>query len=221
MPEGNGNGTDNQKLSNEFVWTLQRSRVLFRYWTMPLLVDAKTPSGAQQDGVSARAFALLLIVALTFAVRGEPTGDKTASFTALAAALGAALSFGLNFLAKNTGLKVREPALIGAYASTILVMLGYLLIISFFTGVNWFEIFVDYVGGHVIAAVILSVGSVYILLVIKALFWDKNKISLASAAVGLGITIGSGIIVYVISYVSNDVFKKLIEIVCGFGACHA
>src|SRR5260370_39908719 len=109
------------KLFDDIVWALKRSRLLFNYWTMPLLANTK-PS---EDIVSVRAFALVAIVALTFAVRGDPLGG-TVSYTVLASAVAGALLFGLNFLVKNYKGNRPGPALVFAYAFTNVVFLGFL-----------------------------------------------------------------------------------------------
>jgi len=212
MPDDPKPGEDKQQFFDEIVWAIQRSRILFNYWTMPLLAVAK-PS---EDIVSVRAFALVLIVALTFAVRGDPLGG-TVSYTVLASAVAVALSFGLAVLSKATKLNVREPVLVSAYASTILVMLGFLVMRSF-DDLNWYTDISDWIG-DVPTAAFLSAAVIYVMLVLKAVFWDRNKLSLAAAGKGLGITIGSGIIVVVIYFISNDLFNKVTHfITCTFGS---
>jgi hypothetical protein len=202
------------KLFDEIVWTVKRSRLLFNYWTMPLLADTKPPGS--EDVVSVRAFALVVIVFLTFAVRGDPLGG-TVSYTVLASAVAAALSFGLNLLSKTTQVTVREPALVSAYASTILVMLGFLVMRSF-EGMNWYSWFTDWIG-NIATSAGLSVALIYVLLVLKAKFWDKNKLSRGAAIQGLGITIGSGVIVAIIYFISKDGFNRVIDFVCTFSTC--
>jgi hypothetical protein len=207
-------GGGKQQSFDEIVWTVKRSKLLFDYWTMPLLADARQPGS--EDVVGARAFALVVIVALTFAVRGEPLGGKI-SYTVLASALAAALSFGLNLLSKTTQVNVREPALVSAYSSTILVMLGFLAIRPL-QGINWYSNLTEVIG-PVFTPVCLSVALVYILLVLKARFWDRNSLTAGSAVQGLGITIGSGAIVFIIYNLSNDWFTKATNFVCGFSKC--
>jgi hypothetical protein len=204
-------GEGKQQFFDEIVWAVQRSRLLFDYWTMPLLADTK-PSGSE-DIVSTRAFALLVIVALTFAVRGEPLGG-TISYSVLASAVAAALSFGLNALSKITKVTVREPALVSAYASTILVMLGFLVMRSL-EGLNWYDFLSDYIG-TVPTAACLSAATIYVMLVLKAVFWDKNKLSFLAARQGLEITVGSGVIVVVVYFISNDGFDRVIRLFCMF-----
>jgi hypothetical protein len=202
------------KFFDEIVWTIKRARLLFNYWTMPLLADTKPPGS--EDVISVRAFALVVIVALTFAVRGDPLGG-TVPYTVLASAVAAALSFGLNLLSRTTQVTVREPALVSAYASTILVMLGFLVMRSF-EGINWYSWFTDWIG-NIPTAVCLSVALVYFLLVMKAKLWDKNKVSIGAAVQGLGITIGSGVIVTITYFISKDGFDRVLGFVCTFSAC--
>ena len=219
MDDG-ANEQANQKVADELVWTVQRARLLFNYWTMPLLMNMKAVSTSGSDTASVRGFALLLIVALTFAVRGDMAGSKV-SFAVLAAAVAALLSIGLSFISRAMNVTVREPALISAYASTILVMLGFLFVRAFFTGFNWYEGNLVEIFGPVLAAVVASVAIVYGLLGLKAIFWDKNKVTFLSALIGFGITIGSGSIVCIIAYISNDGFQFLIEMLCRIYPCRA
>jgi hypothetical protein len=208
-------GGGKQQSFDEIVWTVKRSKLLFDYWTIPLLADTTKQPGSE-DVVGARAFALVVIVALTFAVRGEPLGG-TVSYTVLASALAAALSVGLNLLSKTTQVNVREPALVSAYSSTILVMLGFLAIKPL-QGINWYSNLTESFG-DVLTPVCLSVVFVYVLLVLKAKLWDRNTLSGAAALQGLVVTIGSGVIVYVIYNMSNEWFTKATNFVCTFGAC--
>ena len=152
---------------------------------------------------------LLIIVALTFAVRGD-VGSKI-PFTVLAAAVAAALSIVLNLLAKTMNVTIREPALISAYTSTILVMLCFIFVRAFFFGTNWYE---DWLGNWLdepFAAASLSVVVVYMLLTFKAILWDKHKVSSSSAAVGFGTVVGSGIIVCIVYILSNRAFELVID----------
>ena len=128
MPDEQQPGTGNQ-LADEIIWAVQRLRLLLRYWTMPLLVGT-VPGTSREDTISARAFALLLIVTLTFAIRGD-ISDKSVSFTALAAALAVVLSLALHLLATTMNVTIREPAIISAYTSTILIMVGFLFVRAF------------------------------------------------------------------------------------------
>jgi hypothetical protein len=202
-------GEDQPGLFDEVVWTAKRFQLLLNYWTMPVLANAK-PSESQ-DVVSVRAFALVVIVALTFAVRGDPLGGKV-SYTVLASAVAAALSIGLNLLAKTTRVAVRQPVLVSAYASTILVMLAFLLARTL-DGINWYNLLTDWIG-YIPAAVCLSVVAVYVALVLKAALWDRNKLSLSAAVQGLAITIGSGLIVTVIYFISGPEFDRLMSLLC-------
>src|SRR5712691_1645479 len=201
------------KLFDDIVWTLKRSRLLFNYWTMPLLANTK-PS---EDIVSVRAFALVAIVALTFAVRGDPLGG-TVSYTVLASAVAAAFSFGLNLLSKTTKVNVREPALVSAYASTILVMLGFLAIRPL-ESLDWYRRWFSDWTGNIAADICLSVAVVFVLLALKAALWDRNKLSIGAAVQGFGITIGSGAIVAIIYLISKDGFDSATKFVCTFKSC--
>jgi hypothetical protein len=213
MPGKDPDGEKGGHLAEEIVWTLRRSRVLWHYWTMPLLPPATQSGLAAHETVSARAFALLLIALLTFAVRGDLPGAKV-PFTSLAAGLATVLSLILNLLSRAAQVKVREPALISAYASTIFVMFGYLFVKAFFDGANWYQDWLaDYLG-PVWAAAISSVVIVYLALWLKAILWDKHAVSARSAGVGLGITVGSGLIVVIIAYLSKDAFDAIIKFIC-------
>lgn len=216
MTKESPSSSDKAQMSNEIVWTLQRTLLLFRYWSMPVSSPASS-SGTSEEAVSVRAFALLLIVTLTFAIRGD--ADVKVSFTALVGALAALLSFGLSVLSRSARVDVREAVLISAYASIVLVMVGFLFSRSVFTGVNWYEAFLAHSFGHIVASVIVSVLLVYTILFLKALFWDKSKVSPRAAAEGLAITVGSGVIVGVIAYLNSESFNSFLKYVCGFSSC--
>jgi hypothetical protein len=217
VPDEKQPGTEGQQLTDEIVWAVQRLRLLLRYWTMPLLVGT-APGTSREETISARAFALLVIVTLTFAIRGD-ISDKNVSFTALAAAVAVALSFALHILATTMKVTVREPAIISAYASTILVMVGFLFVKATCVDANWFNDYLaDYVG-QIVASAIVSVVVIYVLLVLKALLWDKNHVSAGSAAIGLMTTIASGTIVCIVYYLSNDQFNAVKKFLCLFGSC--
>ena len=216
MPDEQQPGTGNQ-LADEIIWAVQRLRLLLRYWTMPLLVGT-VPGTSREDTISARAFALLLIVTLTFAIRGD-ISDKSVSFTALAAALAVVLSLALHLLATTMNVTIREPAIISAYTSTILIMVGFLFVRAFFVYQNWFNDYLaDYVG-QITASAIVSAAVIYVALVLKAALWDKNKLSWGSAAIGLGTTIASGAIVLIVYSLSKTQFDLIEKFLCLFGSC--
>lgn len=218
VPKPRSQGSANQHLFDEIVWGFDRARILFRYWTMPLLTDAAHPDGTQKDTVSARAFAVLLIVWLTFAVRGDLANTKV-SITVLAAAAAAALSFCLNLLSRTINVTVREPVLISAYASTILVMLGFPLVRATLDDTNLYSEYLSDRLGSPVAAIVTSVVVVYVLLCLKAFALDKNRPTLGSALIGLLTTLGSGCIVAIVYRLSPDQFKSVIDFVCRFGVC--
>jgi hypothetical protein len=210
-------GAGNNNWANEVRWALKRLQVIFRYWTMP--PDALSLRGmSPEDGVSARALALIVIVALTFAIRGE--ADSTANgamFTLLAGGLAAAISVAMNHVSSVLGSTNRDHLLISTYASTILVMLIVLACQTFLIDVNWYLDFEDLVGTilgdkrFVAAPAILAVVVTYVVLLVKARFWDGNAIDLRSALWAFAIVASSGVLVFFIAFVSNDVFRWIIS----------
>jgi len=73
----------------------------------------------------------------------------------------------------------------------------------------------DYIG-DIPTASCLSVAAIYVILVLKAVFWVRNKLSLFAVTQGLGITIGSGLIVVAIYFISNDGFDRATRFFCVF-----
>src|ERR1041384_8070852 len=135
---------ENAKLENEIWWTLRRLEILLQSWTTP--VNASTVNTfTHDDGVSARAFALILIVALAFAVRGESQATAGATFTVLAGGLAVIMSFLLNLFGRTFRVTVSERMILSAYMSTILVMILFFLLEIFSRG-NWLGDLVENVG---------------------------------------------------------------------------
>ena len=100
----------------------------------------RIPEEFDEDRVSARALALLIIVALIFAIRGDdPSSVGKVSFTAIAAGIGALLSLGLNIASKYWNMNIRDQILISAYGSTICVMLLFLFFSDLLFNSNWYR----------------------------------------------------------------------------------
>jgi hypothetical protein len=209
-------GEESGTIQNEIVWVLHRGVVLFRCWTMPL----NAPSFRRistDDRASARAFALFLIVALTFAVRADVSNATQAQYTALASALAVVLSIGLRTLSQSFHVRVREPLLISAYTSTIIVLFLYLFNEAFLKGRPLYESIrefgTDVLGDPLgtLGPMVVAVVSTYCLLVLKVVLWDRNTIGWRVAAHGALVVIGSGAIGWIITLVSNPVFDWIVS----------
>jgi hypothetical protein len=192
---------------NEFIWVLRRFLLLLRYWTTPLDTAVRIPA---EDQSSVRAFALFLIVALTFAIRADPSGGNYAAVTAMAAGVAAFLSAVLNTVSDQFKLRIREQVIISAYASTISVMFLYIFVDNYFSGIFWYEALNDQFGKSVVT-VFLAVVISYSLLVAKAFLIERHKFTVAGVVHGACLVIGSGLIVVCISRLSTPTFKLIIQ----------
>jgi hypothetical protein len=204
-----------EKLETEIGWYLRRIVVLFRGWTTPLNSPAVN-TFTKDDGVSARAFALLLIVALVFAIRGEPSsgaaaGDtvKGVTLTGLAAGLAVLLSVLLNLASKGLGVTVGERVILSAYASTILVMFGYVVLVTVGPNYDTYLLWQDYLG-PVLLPVLLASVCIFLLLLLKSTLLDKERIGTVALLHGLLLTIGSGMIVWLVARMSGTTFAALL-----------
>jgi hypothetical protein len=200
-----------RSLSDEISWTLKRCSILFRYWTMPVTLVPPIASETPDDRTSSRAFALLIIVALTFAVRGDVgTAQIKVSYATLAAALAAVLSVLLNFLSKIK-ITITDREIISAYSSIIVTMILYVTFQTVFEGLgfNWYRILTQEFGSNFAPALLATIAT-YVLLTLKARFYDRNTVGFWPAVHGLGVTICAGLIVWTISYASNDFFNWII-----------
>jgi len=183
------------------------------------------------DGVSARAFALFLIAALVFAVRGESPDQILSSsgaqhglhttFTAIAGGFAIVMSTLLNLANRAFEQKINEPIILSAYASTILVLFSYVVIDVLFTNADWYNDLAEYfwfydpsVGeykGKMVLGCILATVVALVCLLAKARIIDKSKLSADAIFNALGLTVGSGAIAAVVALMSSTTFSMLIE----------
>src|SRR5205085_146705 len=122
------------------------------------------------------ALALILIVALAFAVRGDRQATAGATFTALAGGLAVIMSVLLNMFGRTFRVTLSERMILSAYVSTIMVMIFFFLL-EISSRRNWLG---DFAEEGVVAKVlgrdlaqpltmtVLAVGVVFLLLLIKA-----------------------------------------------------
>ena len=208
---------ENSKLENEIWWVVRRVEILLQSWTTP--VNAPTVNTfTRDDGVSARAFALILIVALAFAVRGDRQATAGATFTALAGGLAVIMSFLLNMFGRTFRVTLSERMILSAYMSTILVMIFFFLLEISSRG-NWLAVFAQETVGEVlgkelgpaVAMTVLAVILVFLLLLMKAWLWDKQTVKGKALKHAVALTVGSGVIVLTVSLLSSQVFQTAIE----------
>jgi hypothetical protein len=212
---------DNEKrlsIVDQFVWTIKRVQILFRYWLMP--PNGPKIEASRDERVSATIFALLLIFWLTFAIRGtSPNGKDYFSdsnyFATLAGAFSVALSVILNVLSKSFHIDVRENTIISAYTSTIWVMLLFIFVQMLPMGSSWFITLQQYVGEENASTFVSAGGAViltFVCFVLKSTFVDRHKITALSLRHGLVITVFSGVIVVFISVISTQFFNEVIGV---------
>ncbi len=205
---------DGERLVNEIIWTLKRAGILLKNWTMPITNSATTPT--HDDGASARALALAAIVGLTFAVRGEPLGSHRAAFTAMIGVLAAIASFGLNAAIKRFNLqnrfdaKARERWLISAYVSLIGVMVFFVLFQTTLTGLDFYEMLSEVMGATLFPIFLAGIAT-FVLLLIKAIFLDKNRIDAVAVIHGAIVLFACGAITFGISALSNNGFNGILD----------
>lgn len=215
-PEGQahsgGDADQVQRVANEIIWTLKRSIVIFKSWTMPITTTSKADH-THEDGVSARAFALAIIIALTFAVRGESISSSRVAFTALVGGLAAIISTVMNRVIETANLQqkfrvaIRERWLISAYASLIGVMFFFVLFQSIFFGANWYVMFTE-LFGVILFPLFLALVTTFVILLMKSLIVDGHKLNFIAVAHGLGVIFCCAILTFAISILSNDVFNS-------------
>jgi hypothetical protein len=217
-------------LENEIVWIARRGFILFRCWTTPLR-SVRVNTFSADDGVSARAFALFLIAALVFAVRGEspdqilsPSGAQHTlhtTFTAIAGGFAIVMSMLLNVANYAFKGKINEPTVLSAYASTILVLFFYIVIDVLFTDAGWYNDLAEYFWfydpgageykGKIVLGCILASAFALVCLLAKARIFDKSKVSLDGIVNALGLTAGSGAIAAVVALMSSSTFSVLVN----------
>lgn len=204
MTQADGqNGISSPKFQPEILWTLQRIGTLLICWTTP--VNSKVTTFTSDDGASARILALGLIAALAFAVRGE---TRPPDFAALVACLAIVLSTALNTVTRLIGVTLRDQIVLSGYTSTILVMIGYLLIDKAIDSQDWY-IWIESVHGEVwvpaVAAGLIMLAG----LIVKSVFWDKRPVSRPGIKHGILLTVGSIVILYIVKAMQSDTFSQL------------
>jgi hypothetical protein len=90
-------------------------------------------------------------------------------------------------------------------------MLFFVLFQTIFTGQDWYEEMSQIVGST-LAPTILACLTTYVLLFAKARFYDRHSIGTKGVLHGLMVVFGSGLIVFIISILSNDAFKFLLSL---------
>lgn len=183
--------------------------------------NPETISTEAQEGVSARGFALLVIVALSFSVRADIDSSSQLnaySSALIAGAIGALLSVVLNFASGHfsnlKNLEIRERWLISAYASTIMVMIFFVLYDTILTGYVWYDMYSRFAGSSVIPTA-LAIISTFLLLLTKAKFINRNIIVSSVALYNFLVVLGCGLIVYVISIMSTELFQGIFRALSG------
>ena len=218
-PANDFSGPDNDPpgLENEFVWAirpfLRRCVIILSCWTMPFAERPNVETFTRNDGVSARAFALFLIAALTFAVRGEAGGpNRTEVFTAFSAGIAVILSAVLNLISRAYRIRdIRERLIISAYASTIIVMFLFVIFqqVLIVTDDSLFALLWN--TGDVVVPAAFAGLTTFVLLVVKSAILEKHPIKVADIRHGTVLTAGSTIIVIVIALMSSRLFNELVE----------
>ena len=180
---------------------------------MPFGERPNVETFTRNDGVSARAFALFLIAALTFAVRGEAGGpNRTEVFTAFSAGIAVILSAVLNLISRAYGIRdIRERLIISAYASTIIVMFLFVIFQQVLIVTDDSLLSLLWNTGDVVVPAAFAGLTTFVLLVVKSAIWDKHPINVAGIRHGLVLTGGSTIIVIVIALMSSRLFDELVE----------
>ena len=218
-PANDSSGPDNDApgIENEFVWAirpfLRRCVIILSCWTMPFAERPSVETFTRNDGVSARAFALFLIAALTFAVRGEAGGpNRTEIFTAFSAGIAVILSAVLNLISRAYGIRdIRERLIISAYASTIIVMFLFVIFQQVLIVTDDSLLSLLWNTGDVVVPATFAGLTTFVLLVVKSAIWDKHRINVAGIRHGSVLTAGSTIIVIVIALMSSRLFNELVE----------
>jgi hypothetical protein len=195
---------------NEFVWALRplirKLALLLSCWTTDLNVQTFT----KEDGVKARALALFLIAALTFAVRSEDAGDHhTAVFTAFAGGIAIILSVVLNLISRWFKIPVREQLVMSAYVSTIIVMLFFVIVeivlVNMFP-VGYQDIFDIWNGAVVVVPAVAAGFITFAILLLKSKWRDRHIIEPRAITHAITLTGGSTIIVIVVALMKPEVF---------------
>jgi hypothetical protein len=198
------------KYAPELSLYFGRCRIILSCWVIPLrrlAVQTFTPN----DGASARAFALLIIAVLTFAVRGSD-GDE-GSRAALAGGAAIILTLILNLISLRFA--VTENMVISAYASTIIVMFLYIFsrLVYFFYDPTVLTNDPSLV--HQVLSCAVTAGlAAFALLLLKSKLWDKRQIGCDGILHAAILSGGSTIILLIIAFMNSrsfELFGKLMK----------
>jgi hypothetical protein len=189
---------------NEILWTVRRFFILMRYWTTPLNLPV---AASPDDQASARTFALFLIVALTYVVRVDEKVESYAGFTAIAGGIALIMSVALSTLSEQFHVRIRERMVISAYASTIFVMIFFVLVETYLPGTYLFEAISSGYLGYLKTTIFFAAAISYLVLVAKAVIVDRHRLTILGLVHGASLVAGSSLIVLCISTLSTPLFN--------------
>jgi hypothetical protein len=195
-------------IAPELSLYLRRIKILFVCWTIPFgrrTVNTFT----KDDGASARAFALIIIAALTFAVRGDDPSEEARA--TLAGGTAIALTIILNLISRAFRVSLRDQIVISAYASTIVVMFLFVLcrrvLIEYFPG--YYNQYSD------ITVILFCAGvaglAAFALLLLKSKLQGPDGIGDRGVWHGAALTAGSTIILLIIAFMKREWFADFLH----------
>jgi hypothetical protein len=193
------------KFAPELGAYIRRCKILLSCWTIPFeKSDVQTFN--EDDGVSARAFALIIIAALIFAARGVENHDE--AYTAFASGLAIALTIALNLISHALHITVRDKLVVSAYASTIIVMFLFVVIPQVLFRISP-VLYLDLgdIGVTLVSAVVAGVLT-FVLLLLKSKLWNRRKVGRIGILDAAILTGGSTVIAIVIALMSPGLFDK-------------
>jgi hypothetical protein len=213
-PEGQNSGPKEESSSlldsfaPELALYIRRLKILTWCWVVPF-GQLNVQTFTKDDGASARGFALLVIAALTFAVRSDEASEQMRAAFAGGAAI--VLTIVLSLVSRAFRISIREQIVISAYASTIVVMFLFVLcrriLIQFFPVLRGsFS-----VGGQILFCAIMAGLAAFVLLLLKSKYWDRRQIRGRGMWHGTILTGGSTIILILIAFLKHEWFSDLLH----------
>jgi hypothetical protein len=196
------------RFAPEVALYIHRIKILAACWLVPF-EQLKVQTFTKDDGASARGFALIVIAALTFAVRSDEVSEQMRAAFAGGAAI--ALTFILSLISRAFRISIREQLIVSAYASTIVVMFLFVLcrriLIQYFPVL--YGSFSD--RGDILLCAITAGLAAFVLLLLKSKYWDRCQIGRRGIWHGVTLTGGSALILMLVAFMKHEWFSDLLH----------
>lgn len=199
----------NDTSESELIWAGRKYFLLLRCWTMPV---ESVPLDNESIDVrtSVKAAALALIVILVFAYRPDLNPENELLYSSATAGITITLSVLLqivtNYIREHIAIFPRDKMLITGYGSLISVLF-FAIVFNIYGGeINIYQVYADKLGFGLFSVIMATVVS-FLLLIMKSIIIDKGKPVFTAMVHSIVVIVLSGLVVLLISYINNDVFK--------------